>query len=57
MQEQLKGIVMRKKFQAYSDELLKTAKIEPPLPNAPAAAPAPAAPTAAAPAAQAPKTN
>jgi peptidyl-prolyl cis-trans isomerase C len=56
VQEQLKGIVLRKKFQAYSDELLKTAKVDPPLPSAPTAPivpPAPAA-TPAAPALQPP---
>jgi peptidyl-prolyl cis-trans isomerase C len=64
VQEQLKGIVLRKKFQSYSDELLKSAKIDPPLKNMPAATPAapaataPAAPAASAPpAAEAPKTN
>jgi len=54
VQEQLKGIVMRKKFQAYSDGLMKTAKVEPPLQGtaaAPAVAPAPT--PAAAPAAPA----
>jgi peptidyl-prolyl cis-trans isomerase C len=47
VQEQLKQIVQRKKYQAYADELLKTAKIDPPLagkPADPAAAPAAAAP-------------
>jgi peptidyl-prolyl cis-trans isomerase C len=43
VQDQLKQIVMRKKFNAYADELLKTAKVEPPLASAAAAAPAPAA--------------
>jgi peptidyl-prolyl cis-trans isomerase C len=53
VQEQLKQIVQRKKYQAYADGLLKTAKIDPPLagksaepaaaPAAPGAAPAPAA--------------
>lgn len=57
VQEQLKGIVLRKKFQAYSDELLKTARIEPPLPSAAAAAATPTAPAVLAPATQAPKTN
>jgi peptidyl-prolyl cis-trans isomerase C len=41
VQEQLKQIVQRKKYQAYAEELMKTAKIDPPL--ASAAAPAPAA--------------
>jgi peptidyl-prolyl cis-trans isomerase C len=49
VKEQLQQIVMTKKFKAYSDEMLKTAKIEPPLPGMPA-------PPAAAPA-EAPKTN
>ena len=52
VQEQLKSIVLRKKFQAYSDELMKTAKVDPPLKNSPA--PASATPSAAAPAAPAP---
>jgi peptidyl-prolyl cis-trans isomerase C len=60
VQEQLKGIVMRKKFQDYSDGLMKSAKVDPPLPGSatatPAAAPGAAAPAAAAPAA-APKPN
>jgi peptidyl-prolyl cis-trans isomerase C len=60
VQEQLKGIVMRKKFQSYSDELMKAAKVEPPLQSmaaaAPAAAPATTAPASAAPEA-APKAN
>jgi peptidyl-prolyl cis-trans isomerase C len=47
VQEQLKQIVQRKKYQAYADELMKTAKIEPPLAgksaaSTPAPAPAPA---------------
>ena len=47
VKDQLQQIIMSKKFKAYSDEMLKTAKIEPPLPGvpAPAAAPAGAAPT------------
>src|SRR4029079_10588292 len=67
VQDQLKRILLSKKYRAYSDELLKTAKIDPPLYHmtaaTPAAAPAPAAPTApaaatpAAPADTAPKTN
>jgi peptidyl-prolyl cis-trans isomerase C len=45
VKERLGQIVMAKKFKAYSDEMIKTAKIEPPLPGtAAAAAPAPAAP-------------
>jgi peptidyl-prolyl cis-trans isomerase C len=45
VKEQISQIVVGKKFKAYSDEMLKTAKIEPPLVSAPAepAAPAPAA--------------
>jgi len=55
VQEQLKGIVMRKKFKAYSDELLKAAKVEPPLANSSASPPGSAAtPT---PQQLAPKTN
>jgi peptidyl-prolyl cis-trans isomerase C len=47
VKERLGQIVMAKKFKAYSDEMIKTAKIEPPLPGTAAAAapaPAPAAP-------------
>ena len=46
VKDQLQQIIMSKKFKAYSDDMLKTAKIEPPLPGvpAPAAAPAGAAP-------------
>jgi len=58
VQEQIKQLVLRKKYQAYADELMKTAKIDPPLAAktaetaaAPATAPAPAAPTTPAPAA------
>jgi peptidyl-prolyl cis-trans isomerase C len=54
VQDQLKRILLSKKYRAYSDELLKTAKVDPPLANMPAAAPAAApspAPAAAAPAA------
>jgi peptidyl-prolyl cis-trans isomerase C len=50
VKEQLGQIIMQKKFKAYSDEMIKTAKIEPPLAGTPAAAPA-AAPPAPAPAA------
>ena len=52
VKEQLGNIVIGKKFKALSDEMLKTAKVDPPLTTAPvaAAAPAPAsAPTAPAP--------
>jgi peptidyl-prolyl cis-trans isomerase C len=57
VKEQLGQIVLTKKFKAYSDEMVKAAKIDPPLPGFPAATPAaPAAPaTATAPAA--PATN
>jgi peptidyl-prolyl cis-trans isomerase C len=60
VKEQLGQIVLTKKFKAYSDEMLKTAKIEPALstvpaasaaPSAPAVTPAPTAPAPAAPAA------
>ncbi|HTU66783.1 MAG TPA: peptidylprolyl isomerase [Steroidobacteraceae bacterium] len=54
VKEQLNQIVMTKKFKAYSDEMMKTAKIDPPLASTPAAEPA-AAPAAAP--AEAPKTN
>jgi peptidyl-prolyl cis-trans isomerase C len=53
VKEQLSNIVMTRKFKAYSDEMMKTAKIDPPLAGAPAdaatttPAPAPAAPAAA----------
>lgn len=68
VQDQLKRILLSKKYRAYSDELLKVAKVEPPLANMPAATPAQApaqgAPAAAAPAAapaatpeSAPKAN
>ena len=62
VQDQLKQIVMRKKFNAYADELLKTAKVEPALASAPAAAapattPAPATPAPATPAPAAPASN
>jgi peptidyl-prolyl cis-trans isomerase C len=50
VQDRLKQIVVGKRFKASSDEMLKTAKIEPPLAGVPAAAPA-SAPAPAAPAA------
>ena len=59
VQDQLKRILLSKKYRAYSDELLKAAKIDPPLANKPAATPAAApapAPAAAAPE-SAPKAN
>ncbi len=43
VKEQLGQIVLQKKFKAYSDEMIKTAKIDPPLAGTAAAAPAPAA--------------
>jgi peptidyl-prolyl cis-trans isomerase C len=49
VQDQLKRILLTKKYRAYSDDLLKAAKIDPPLANMPAATPvatpAPAAAT------------
>ena len=55
VQDQLKQIVLTKKFRAYSDDLLKAAKVDPPLAGQAAAAPAPAAaPAAPAPAAETP---
>jgi peptidyl-prolyl cis-trans isomerase C len=64
VQDQLKRILLSKKYRAYSDELLKTAKIDPRLPGlktaTPAARPAPAAPAAgpaAAPAETPPKAD
>lgn len=56
VQDQLKRILLSKKYRAYSDELLKTAKIDPPLANMPAATPA-AAPAPATPAETPPKAN
>jgi len=59
VQDQLKRILLSKKYRGYSDELLKVAKVEPPLANKPAATPAAApapAPAAAAPE-SAPKAN
>jgi peptidyl-prolyl cis-trans isomerase C len=44
VKEQLNQIVLTKKFKAYSDDMLKTAKIDPPLPGFPA--PAAATPAA-----------
>ena len=44
MQDQIKRIILTRKYRTYSDEMLKTAKIEPPLSTAPAAAAAPATP-------------
>ena len=52
VKEQLGQIVLQKKFKAYSDEMIKTAKIDPPLAGTPAAATT--APAAATPA---PATN
>jgi len=49
VKERLSQIVLGKKFKAYSDEMIKNAKIDPPLAGVPAAAAAPA--PAAAPAA------
>ena len=53
VKERLSQIVLSKKFKTYSDEMLKNAKIDPPLAGVPAAAaaaaPAPAAAPAAAP--------
>jgi hypothetical protein len=58
VQDQLKRILLSKKYRAYSDELMKTAKIDPPLPGIPAAAPAATpAQAAPAPAESAPKAN
>ncbi len=57
VQDQLRRIVLSKKFRAYQDDLLRTAKVDPPLANMPAppaATAAPAAPGAAAPAVTAP---
>ena len=55
VQDQLKRILLTRKFRAYQDEMLKTAKIEPALASMPAAAtPGTAAAPAAAPAASTP---
>ncbi len=43
VKQQLNQIVLTKKFKAYSDEMIKNAKIDPPLAAFPAAAAAPAA--------------
>ncbi|HET8747494.1 MAG TPA: SurA N-terminal domain-containing protein [Ramlibacter sp.] len=40
VKDQLQQIVLSKKFKAYSDDMMKTAKIEPPLPGMAAAEPA-----------------
>jgi peptidyl-prolyl cis-trans isomerase C len=42
VKEQLGQIVLSKKFKAHSDEMLKTAKIEPPLSTVPETAATPA---------------
>jgi len=55
VKEQLGQIVLSKKFKAHSDEMLKTAKIDPPLTTVPAAAPAATPATTPAPAAPAAK--
>lgn len=55
-QEQIKQIVLTKKFIAYADGLAKVAKINPPLANAAAAAPAATTPAPAAPEAPAATT-
>jgi peptidyl-prolyl cis-trans isomerase C len=59
--EQLGNLVLQKKFKAYSDDMIKAAKIEPPLPGFPPATPAGAAAATDAPApstaAPAPKSN
>jgi peptidyl-prolyl cis-trans isomerase C len=60
VQEQLKQLVLRKKYQAYADELMETAQVDPPLASKSAdAATAPATPAApaAAPPAPAPAAN
>lgn len=44
VKDQLNQLVLQKKFKAYSDEMLKTAKIDPPLPGVPAPAAATAEP-------------
>jgi len=58
VQEQVKQILLGKKFRAYSDDMVRAAKIDPPLAKVPpppaAAAPAAAAPAAPAPSAAAP---
>jgi peptidyl-prolyl cis-trans isomerase C len=49
VKEQLGQIVLNKKFMKYSDEMIKAAKIDPPLAGTPAAAPATAEPAVEAP--------
>lgn len=62
VEDQLRRIVLSRKFRAYQDDLLRTAKVDPPLANmpapvAPATPAAPAAPTPAPAAQTPPKTN
>jgi peptidyl-prolyl cis-trans isomerase C len=61
VQDQIKQMLLSRKFRAYSDEMVRAAKVDPPLANMPAAPTAPAstaATPAPAPAAPAePKTN
>jgi peptidyl-prolyl cis-trans isomerase C len=58
VKDRLTQIVVAKKFKTHSDDMLKTAKIDPPLTTMPAApAPAPAPAPAASPAPAAPATN
>jgi hypothetical protein len=60
VKQRVEEMVQGKKFKAYVDELMKTAKVEKKLEATPAAAPAagaPAAPAATAPAAPAEKTQ
>jgi peptidyl-prolyl cis-trans isomerase C len=40
VKDQIKQLLLQKKFKAYSDDMVKSAKIEPPLPGMPAATPA-----------------
>ena len=60
VQDQVKQILLGKKFRAYSDDMVRAAKIDPPLAKVPppaAAAPTAGAPIAPAAPAQAPKPN
>jgi peptidyl-prolyl cis-trans isomerase C len=57
VKDRLAKIVVAKKFKVHSDEMLKTAKVDPPLTTAPATPAASAAPAAPAPAATPPPAN
>jgi len=46
VQDQIKQMLLSRKFRAYSDEMVRAAKVDPPLANMPAAPTAPASPAA-----------